>query len=87
MKPIQQLFSLVIEKIWEIQNKIPKLKKFKKEVDILRKTYTNNIIFQEKLEKLKNEEIKLMLFNEFLVQTNNNKKGLQDVTMFFKKLN
>jgi len=85
MKPIQQLFSLVIEQIWQMQNKLPKLKRFKKDVEMLRKTYLEDSKFQAKLEKLKNDEIKLMLFNEFLVQSNNNNKGLQNVTTFFTK--
>ena len=36
MKPVQQLFALVLEKIWTIQNKIPKLFKYKKDVQVLK---------------------------------------------------
>ena len=38
MKPLQQLFALVLEKIWELQNKRSKISKFKKEIETLRKT-------------------------------------------------
>jgi len=88
MKPIQQLFSLVLENIWQMQNKILKLKKFKKEIENLKIKYKDDIVkYQEKLEKLKNDEIKLMLFDEFLIQSNNSKKGLQNVMTFFDKKN
>ena len=49
MKPVQQLFSLVLEKIWIMQNKRVKIKSFKKEVDLLKKN-TADDKFEEKLE-------------------------------------
>ena len=38
MKPIQQVFALVLEKIWKDQNKLIKIKKFKSEIQKLKKT-------------------------------------------------
>jgi hypothetical protein len=53
MKPIQQLFALVIEKIWIIQNKHPKLLKFKKDVELLKKKYEDIVEkYEEVLEVL-----------------------------------
>ncbi len=93
MKPVQQLFALVIEKIWVIQNKPVKLLKFKKEVDSLKNEiylkYDDENkckeVFQEKLEKLKCKEIKKLLFDEYLRETNNDKAGVQSLTKFFSK--
>jgi len=93
MKPVQQLFALVIEKIWTIQNKHVKILKFQKEVNKLR----NELItkcdseeefkeqFSDKVEKMKCKEIKMLLFDEYLRETNNEKEGVQSVTKFFAK--
>jgi len=83
MKPVQQLFSLVLDKIWIMQNKRVKIKSFKKEVDLLKKN-TAEDKFEEKLEKLKNKEIKILLFDEYLRETNNAKEGIQGIKTFFK---
>jgi len=85
MKPVQQVFALVLEKIWEMQNKKAKLLKFKKEVDTLRKV-TDPDKFEDKLEQLKNKEVKALLFDEYLRETNNEKEGVQSVKKFFVKV-
>ena len=84
MKPVQQLFALVLEKIWMMQNKKGKLMKFKKEVEELMKK-TDEEKFGDKLEQLKNKEVKALLFDEYLRQTNNTKSGNQVLTDFFTK--
>ena len=83
MKPVQQVFALVLEKIWEDSKKTGKLKSFKKEVETLRKN-TPEEKFQDKLEQLKNKEVKLLLFDEYLRETNNEKQGNQNIKKFFK---
>ena len=86
MKPVQQVFALVLEKIWTIQKKLPKIKQFKKEVENLRKEYVNDSEkFEEKLETMRCKEIKVLLFDEYLRETNNEKAGVQSVTKFFVK--
>jgi DNA polymerase elongation subunit (family B) len=86
MKPVQQVFALVLEKIWDLQNKsLTKGKKFKKEVDMLRKNTDCDEKFQEKLEQMKNKEVKALLFDEYLRETNNEKAGLQSLTKYFNK--
>jgi hypothetical protein len=84
MKPVQQLFALVLEKIWIIQDKKRLLSNFKKEVTKL-KNNTAPDKFESKLEQLKNKEIKTMLFDEYLRETNNEKSGNQSLVKFFKK--
>jgi hypothetical protein len=84
MKPVQQVFALVLEKIWEMQNKKSKINKFRKEMEALRdKTEPDK--FEDKLEKLKNKEVKTLLFDEYLRETNNEKNGVQSLTKFFHK--
>jgi len=86
MKPVQQVFALVLEKIWTMQKKLPKIKQFKKEVEILRKEYVSDSDkFEEKLETMRCKEIKVLLFDEYLRETNNEKAGLKSLDSYFTK--
>ena len=86
MKPVQQLFALVLEKIWIIQNKRPKLLKYKKDIELLKGKFLNDEDkFEEKLEEFRCKEIKCLLFDEYLRETNNEKIGNQSLTKFFVK--
>jgi DNA polymerase elongation subunit (family B) len=92
MKPVQQLFALVIEEIWTMQNKIPKLKKYKKNVEELKQKVMEQVDedkfqekFNEKLEELRCKEVKSLIFDEYLRETNNEKAGVQSLTKFFAK--
>jgi DNA polymerase elongation subunit (family B) len=88
MKPLLQLFGLVLEDIWKNNNKISKLNKFNKEVIQLKKEYKDdNKKYEDKLTKLKDKEVKLLLFDKYLRETNNSKQGYQSVTSFFSKVN
>jgi hypothetical protein len=69
MKPVQQVFALVLEKIWKMQNKELKIQKFKQEIQDMLALYNNdttNEKYQAKLEQMKNKEVKSLLFDEFL---------------------
>jgi DNA polymerase elongation subunit (family B) len=82
MKPVQQVFALVLEKIWIEQKKIGKVAKFKKDVETMKKS-TSSDKLGDKLEKMRNDEVKKLLFDEFLRETNNQKTGNQSVMKFF----
>ena len=83
MKPVQQVFALVLEKIWESKKNTPQLMKFKRNVENLRKEYGNNSEkYHEKVEDLRCKEIKAILFDEYLRETNNQKNGNQSITKF-----
>ena len=86
LKPVQQLFALVLEKIWLMQGKRPKLMKYKKEVELLKEKYVSDEKkYLEKLEEFRCKEIKILLFDEYLRETNNEKIGNQSLTKFFSK--
>ena len=90
MKPIQQLFALVLEKIWLLQNKAGKASKFKREVEDIYKKYSEDNGYTDedaykRVEKLRNKEIKTLLFDPYLRETNNVKQGNQSLTKFFSK--
>ena len=86
MKPLLQVYALVLEKIWKSQNKISKINNFKKEVAKLENNTEPNK-FPEKLEKLKNAEAKKLLFDNYLRKTNNQKQGLRTMDTFFNLKN
>jgi len=86
MKPLLQLFGLVLEDIWKMQGKESKIAKFKREVTELKKEYENDTEkFQDKLDKLKDKEVKALLFDKYLRETNNAKAGNQAITGFFTR--
>jgi DNA polymerase elongation subunit (family B) len=86
MKPVQQVFALVLEKIWDMQKKLPKIKQYKKDVEQLRKKYEDDDEkFEEKLEEMRCKEIKMLLFDEYLRETNNEKAGLKSLDIYFTK--
>jgi hypothetical protein len=85
MKPLLQLFGLVLDDIWRMQNKSSKISKFKKEISEVRKTIEDNKKFEEKLSKLRDKEVKTLIFDKYLRETNNAKEGNQSVKNFFGK--
>lgn len=86
MKPVQQLFALVLEKIWVMQNKQSKLMNYKKVVRELKQLHNDNKEkFEKKLEEMRCKEIKILLFDEYLRETNNEKAGLQSLSKYFTK--
>jgi len=89
MKPVQQVFALILEKIWEIQNKYttgsPKMKKYLREVKLLQDTILDKEKLEEKIKKRRNEEVQKLLFEEYLRKTNNDKQKNQSISLFFSK--
>ena len=88
MKPVQQVFALVLEKIWELQGKkLTKMQKYKKEVEVIKKKYyDDHEKMGEKIEDLRNKEVKVLLFDKYLRETNNEKQGVKSITNFFMKI-
>ena len=85
MKPLLQLFGLVLEDIWKMQNKSSKISKFRKEITDLRKEYDDYKKFEDKLAKIRDKEVKALIFDKYLRETNNAKDGNQSVAKFFIK--
>jgi len=85
MKPVQQVFALVLEKIWELQKKTnTKFKKYKIEKESIVKKYSDDLVkCQDKIDDLRNKEIKALLFDKYLRETNNEKQGVKSITSFF----
>jgi len=83
MKPVQQLFALVLEKIWINYNKKPKLKRFQQEIAALKKNLDTDK-FEKKVEQLRNKEIKTLLFDNYIRDTSNSINGNKNIANYFK---
>jgi DNA polymerase elongation subunit (family B) len=86
MKPVQQLFALILEKIWTLQKKVPKIKQYKTQIQKIQSEYVDDSEkCEEKIETLRCKEIKNLLFDSYLRETNNEKDKVQSLTKFFTK--
>jgi len=83
MKPLLQLFGLVLEEMWALKKMRGKINTFKESVRKLKET-TPEDKFQDKLDKIKEKEVKALLFDDYLRVTTNAKNGDKMMTAFFK---
>jgi hypothetical protein len=85
MKPLQQLFGLAVEQIWEHQGKRGAIKTFQKELSQVEKEYPDLETFMKKKEKLTSQKVKVLLFDKILTKIHQDKHGIQPITGFFTK--
>ena len=85
MKPVQQLFALVLEQMKDfIKKKGHTLRTWKNALKELHAEFPDEETYKAKEISLRNKEVKAILFDEFLRQANNNKNGNSNITNFFK---
>ena len=85
MKPLQQLFALVLEQMKDFKKKKGHtLHKWNKELEALRIEYPDDEKYKDKVNSLRNKEVKALLFDPYLRCTNNMKNGNKPITGFFK---
>ncbi len=82
MKPVQQVFALVLEEIPSFKNKMFKKKKFKDSIENFRNTLDDDK-FEKKVEKLRNDEIKSLLFEKYIRHCDNLKNNNRTIQSFF----
>jgi hypothetical protein len=84
MKPLQQLFGLAVEQIWESQGKRAPVKEYKKEIAKLWDAVEGDReLYEKKREKLSSAKVKQLLFDKFLNRIFNEKHGIRQITEFF----
>jgi len=83
MKPIQQLFGLALEQIWELQNKRSAIKAYQKDIAKLEEEYPEVEVFMKQKEKYCAAKVKVLLFDKILTQINQQKNKMQAITSFF----
>ena len=87
MKPLLQLFGLVLEDIW-LNQKPPrraKITNFKKEIETIKVSEADDKKCDKKINKIKDKEVQLLIFDKYLRDTNNAKTGNQSLTKYFGK--
>uniref|UniRef100_A0A6C0KQ87 DNA polymerase n=1 Tax=viral metagenome TaxID=1070528 RepID=A0A6C0KQ87_9ZZZZ len=89
MKPLLQLFGLVLEEIWTNQKPARKAKitNFKKEIEKINNTEEDEKKCEKKINKIKDKEVQALIFDKYLRDTNNAKEGNQNLSKFFCKTN
>jgi DNA polymerase elongation subunit (family B) len=84
MKPLQQLFGLAVESIWEYQRKPSAVKTFKKEMAAMEKEFGGDWeVYMKKREKYCSAKVKTLLFDKVLNRISNEKNKIQTITSFF----
>ena len=88
MKPLLQLFGLVLENIWLSQKPPRRVKanNFKEDLKKLRLEITDDKKCEQKINKLKDKEVQILIFDKYLRECNNAKARNQSVTNFFTKI-
>jgi hypothetical protein len=87
MKPLLQLFGLVLEDIW-LSQKPPrraKITNLKKEIETIKMTEEDEKKCEKKINKIKDKEVQALIFDKYLRDTNNAKTGNQSLLKFFNK--
>jgi hypothetical protein len=87
MKPLLQLFGLVLEDIW-LSQKPPrraKVTNLKKEIETIKSSEEDEKKCEKKINKIKDKEVQALIFDKYLRDTNNAKTGNQSVLKFFTK--
>jgi DNA polymerase elongation subunit (family B) len=86
MKPLQQLFGLALEQIWESQGKYKPILEYKKDMQRLEGETANLEEFMKKKEKYCSAKVKTLLFDTFLTKIFQKENGIQTLETFFSKI-
>ena len=85
MKPVQQLFALVLEDIPGFKRRKETLND-RIELEASRIGSDNPEALQTKITKLRENEVKELLFEQFLIQATNTANKNRSIKDFFKKM-
>lgn len=84
MKPLQQLFGLAIEQIWEAQKKPAAIKAYKRELEKISQESGDDLeLFMKKREKYTSAKIKSLLFEKCLTKIYNQQNGVKTLSECF----
>ncbi len=81
MKPVQQVFALVLEQLDSFKRK---KRNFQMKLDTLKHTIGDDAEkLSDKITDLKHKEVKELLFDKYLRETDNMKNNMKSITSFF----
>ena len=81
MKPVQQLFALVLEQLPAFQKKKGR---FLDVLDTVASTIDDPVKREKKITEMRHKEVKSLLFDEYLVKADNLNKGNRPITDWFR---
>ena len=79
MKPLQQLFGLALEQIWESQKKTTAIRTYRKDMTLLKSENNDLEAFNKKKEKYCSTKVKTLLFDKFLTKIFNDANKVQTI--------
>jgi len=82
MKPVLQVFALVLYELPGFKDKLAKIRRFQMELDSY-KSKLSEEKYKEKEEKLKNKQVKALLFDKYLQMCNTKKDNQTVIKDFF----
>jgi len=87
MKPLLQLFGLVLEDIWMSQKppRRAKVSAFRKDIENIKISEEDEKKCEKKINKIKDKEVQVLIFDKYLRDTNNAKTGNQSIAKMFSK--
>ena len=80
MKPVQQLFALVLEQIPGFERR---QQRFENKIEVLEQQLSEGK-FIKKRDDMRNREVKSLLFDKYIQKTLNAKNGLREITYMFQ---
>jgi len=84
MKPVQQVFALVLEKMKAFKNlKGVTLRTWNKQLRELKEKHPDIHVYETKVDNLRNKEVKALLFDHYLTRIINKSKGNTSIEDFF----
>jgi len=87
MKPVRQVFALVLEDISLFRKKKGHtLRRWKTQLDELRDKYPDDDVHARRLASLRDREVKELLFDEYLLKIKNKRSGNQSIADYFASL-
>ena len=85
MKPLLQLFGLVLENIWMSQTppRRAKVTALRKNIEDIKSSEEDEKKCEKKINKIKDKEVKAVIFDKYLRESNNAKLGNQSIAKMF----
>jgi DNA polymerase elongation subunit (family B) len=88
MKPLSQLFGLVLEDLWKAQtpSKAYKIGPYKEKINSIKNDIfaTDSKKIENKINKINEKEVKELIFDPYLLEIEHKKNKIQKITNFFK---
>jgi DNA polymerase elongation subunit (family B) len=88
MKPLSQLFGLVLEDLWIAQkpSKAYKIEPYREKINLIKNDIfiTDPKKIENKINKIREKEVQELIFNHYLTEIEHKKNKTQKITNFFK---